>query len=77
VHYEKKSNKLTLIELEPHGNFLGRLKHRIRWRAVGRDIKDKKSLLKVADGSNYEIIPAEMITKSSCIHEEGWNLLTD
>lgn len=77
VHYEKNSNKLTLIELEPHGNFLGRLKHRIRWRAVGRDIKDKKSLLKIADGSNYEIIPAEMITKSSCIHEEGWNLLTD
>lgn len=77
VHYEKNYNKLTLIELEPHGNFLGRLKHRIRWRAVGRDMKEKKSLLKVADGSKYEIIPAEMITKSSCIHEEGWNLLTD
>jgi hypothetical protein len=77
VHYEKKVNILTLIELEPYGKFLGRLKHRTRWRAIGRDVKDKLSLLKVVDGSKYEIVPAEMITKSCCIHEEGWNLLTD
>ena len=77
VYYDKKKNQLTIIELEAHGNFLGKLKRRTRWRAVQRDSKDKRSLLKVVDGSDYEIVPAEMVTKSSCVHEEGWNLLID
>jgi len=75
VHYEKTKNQLTLIQLEPCGNFLGKLSHRTRWRAIGKDSKDKRSLLKVCDGSDYEVVAAKMITKSCCVHGEGWDIL--
>jgi hypothetical protein len=77
VFYEKKKNKLTVIQLEAYGNFLGRLKHRTRWRAIERDAKDKRSILQVFNGLDYEVVPAEMVTKSSCVHEEGWDILVD
>lgn len=75
VHYEAMTNKLTLIELVPDGSFLGRHRGCTKWRAIGRDVEDKQNLLKVVNGSDYEVIPAVIISKMPCIHEESWNIL--
>jgi len=79
TYFNECTRSIRVIQLEPRGRFCSKREGRIRWKACidkkGTPVNEKNfSTLFLTPCTEWDVVPARMISRTSFIAKEGWDI---